>query len=168
MIGLRFEKILIPELHNMSQQNHKTTNLRLHQDNLESEKKAVMEVTQQSYSWPIPPASEIAKYETILPWSADRILKMAETQLEHRTKIEKVVLEWNVRAQILWVYSGFGIGVITLTFGFTAILLWHEVAGVIFWGSGLAWLVWVFVYWTRIQTQERNEKRKQLPRKSKE
>ena len=152
----------------MSEQNHKTTNLKLQQNEAEKEKKAVMELTQQSYSWPIPPASEIEKYEVVLPGAADRIMKMAEAQLEHRTKIEKLVLEWNTKAQLIWVYSGFGIWVITLTFGFTAILLWHDVAGVIFWGSGLAWLVSVFVYGTRTQSQERVEKRKKLPRKSDE
>jgi uncharacterized membrane protein len=36
----------------------------------------------QHYSGPIPPASEFAKYEKVLPGSADRIIAMAETSLK--------------------------------------------------------------------------------------
>lgn len=45
-----------------------------------------------SYSGPLPPASEFAKYETVLPGAADRILGMAEGQSKHRKFIEKVVV----------------------------------------------------------------------------
>ncbi len=45
----------------------------------------------QLYKGPIPPAAEIRKYEDILPGSADRILKMAETQSNHRMALTEKV-----------------------------------------------------------------------------
>ncbi len=42
-----------------------------------------------SVSGPIPPPSMMEQYERTLPGSADRILKMAENQSEHRQWIEK-------------------------------------------------------------------------------
>lgn len=41
-----------------------------------------------SYSGPIPPASEFAKYEETLPGSGNRIISMAEVSLEHSINIE--------------------------------------------------------------------------------
>ncbi len=40
----------------------------------------------QHYSGPIPPASEFAKYEHVLPGSADRIIAMAEASLKGQIK----------------------------------------------------------------------------------
>ncbi len=50
-------------------------------------------VTKQLYAGPIPPASELQKYETILPGLANRIMTMAETQSNHRQECEKIVLQ---------------------------------------------------------------------------
>lgn len=44
------------------------------------------------YSGPIPPPESLARYEEILPGSADRILKMAEKQQEHRMILETKVV----------------------------------------------------------------------------
>lgn len=44
------------------------------------------------YSAPLPPASEFAKYENVLPGSADRIIKLAENQNRHRRFIENIVV----------------------------------------------------------------------------
>ena len=46
----------------------------------------------QHYSGPLPPAVEFEKYEKVLKGSADRILKLAENQNQHRRFIEKVVV----------------------------------------------------------------------------
>jgi len=37
-----------------------------------------------SYSGPIPPSSELAAYEEIIPGAADRILKLTEKEADHR------------------------------------------------------------------------------------
>lgn len=48
-------------------------------------------------SGPLPPASEIQRYENACPGAADRIIAMAEKQLEHRTSMEKSVLEYEFK-----------------------------------------------------------------------
>jgi Predicted membrane protein (DUF2335) len=44
------------------------------------------------YSGPLPPAEQIRAYEDVLPGSADRILRMAEHQQEHRMELERVTV----------------------------------------------------------------------------
>ncbi len=48
-----------------------------------------------SFSGPLPPPEDFAKYEEVLPGATDRILKMAEEQSEHRMYCEKKMVECN-------------------------------------------------------------------------
>lgn len=48
---------------------------------------------QRTYAGPIPEASQLAAYEAIQPGFADRILRMAESSLAHRQRIERVEAE---------------------------------------------------------------------------
>lgn len=50
---------------------------------------AIVESRDEFFSGPIPPPQTMAGYETALPGSADRILKMAEEQSAHRQEMEK-------------------------------------------------------------------------------
>lgn len=50
---------------------------------------AVVKESLVAFSGPIPPPEQFEQYENILPGSADRILKMAEKQQDHRIEIEK-------------------------------------------------------------------------------
>ena len=47
----------------------------------------------ESYTGPIPHPSTLAGYEKICKGAADRIITMAEKQLEHRIQMEKLQLE---------------------------------------------------------------------------
>lgn len=49
--------------------------------------------TQVSYSGPLPPPATMQGYEDVVPGAAERILAMAEKQLDHRMHLEKVVIE---------------------------------------------------------------------------
>ncbi|MBI1739603.1 MAG: DUF2335 domain-containing protein [Acidobacteriales bacterium] len=48
------------------------------------------------FSGPLPHPEDLAKYEQVLPGSADRIIRMAERQAEHRQNLEKTVVLSNV------------------------------------------------------------------------
>ena len=54
----------------------------------EEVKEALMVMRSEMYSGPIPPPEALARYEEIQPGAADRILKMAEKQQEHRMVLE--------------------------------------------------------------------------------
>ena len=68
MIGLQFEKIFSHLWKNTAMPDHNTTKVHLEKTKTqENEEQALMAVSQSSYSGPIPPASELEKYNTILP-----------------------------------------------------------------------------------------------------
>ncbi len=46
-----------------------------------------------TFSGPLPPPSVLASYEELLPGAADRIITLAEKQLEHRMYLEKSVVD---------------------------------------------------------------------------
>lgn len=59
------------------------------------------------YSAPIPPSSEFAGYEQVLPGSANRILVMAENQSKHRFLVEKIVVIFDSLKPIIGIISAF-------------------------------------------------------------
>lgn len=58
----------------------------------EEVKEALMIIRSETFSGPIPPPESLDRYEQIQAGSADRILKMAEKQMEHRIAIENKVI----------------------------------------------------------------------------
>ncbi|SER72640.1 Uncharacterized membrane protein [Vreelandella subterranea] len=65
-----------------------------------------LEAQSLTYSGPLPPSSEMQRYEAITPGAADRILVMAEQQQRHRHEQESKendanlrIAESNIRAQ---------------------------------------------------------------------
>jgi uncharacterized membrane protein len=99
----------------------------------------------QEFAGPIPPPSMMEQYEGTLPGSADRILKMAENQSEHRQWIEKKKLSFSNREVHLGQVLGFAIGVIAIiTGGYTA-LNGAPISGGFIGTAGVVGLVSVFV-----------------------
>ncbi len=54
---------------------------------------------QEMYSGPIPDPESMKKYEEIKPGFADRLLKMAEKEQEHRISVNKKLLELEQKDQ---------------------------------------------------------------------
>jgi len=98
------------------------------------------------HSGPIPPPEQLIRYNDAAPNAADRIIKMAEEQLEHRRMLETTALKVQARNSTLGVVFGFILGMTTILCG-TA-LSWHgsQLAGFASVLLGLASLVGVFVY----------------------
>ena len=53
---------------------------------------AIFAMEQRSFSGPLPAPEDFAEYERCLPGSTDRILKMAEKQVDHRIDAEKTII----------------------------------------------------------------------------
>lgn len=87
---------------------------------------AIYAIEQKSYSGPLPAPEDFAEYEKILPGSTDRILKMAEKQLDHRISSENKIIDKSYkqsdRGQILGAILVSMFGVICLILG----LLGHD------------------------------------------
>ena len=111
-------------------------------------------------SGPIPDAEQLAKYDTVLPGAADRIISMAERQSVHRQAIEKIVVMSNARNSTLGVVAAFILGVLTIVGGVFLAYNGSELTGTILGSTGLVGLATVFIYGTRSSRRERMEKRK--------
>ena len=87
-------------------------------------KKETWVVTQiRSYQWPLPLPQDFAQYEEVLPWSANRILTMAEQRsiasIEEESKAWKrdFIITWSIILSIItfcWLCLWFGIYFILL------------------------------------------------------
>lgn len=56
---------------------------------------------ERSYSGPLPPPEDFAKYEQNLPGSMDRILTLTEKQVDHRIELENKEVKLENRGQII-------------------------------------------------------------------
>ena len=86
---------------------------------------------------PIPNAEQLAKYESIFPGAADRIIAMAEKQSNHRHDIEKTIIKSNARDSLIGVLSAFILGVLTIVGGIFLAYNGLELSGAIIGTAGL-------------------------------
>ena len=113
-------------------------------ENKEELKKLLLAVSQE-FAGPIPPPSMMKQYEETLPGSADRILKMAENQSEHRQSLEKKKLSFSNREVHIGQVLGFFIGVIAIVTGGYTALSGAQIPGGFIGTAGVVGLVAVFV-----------------------
>ena len=72
----------------------------------ESATNQILSATAQAFSGPLPPPEILAKYNSVVPNAAERIITMAETQAAHRQRMESKVIESNVRNSQLGLHYG--------------------------------------------------------------
>lgn len=119
--------------------------------------KEVARVSMQAmsvYAGPIPPASELKKYEEVLPGSADRILKMAEKQSAHRQGMEERMLDNSIKSERIGQCLGFAVFTLAIIAGFVLILLGKDGIGLLTALGSIAALVGLFIY-DRQSTKEK-------------
>ena len=97
------------------------------------------------WAGPLPSPQVLREYNAIVPDSADRIIKMAEKQEDHRISIESKVVDSNIRNEKLGVLSGFIIGLSGLVCATLCALYGHDWVAAVIGGSTLVSLVSVFV-----------------------
>jgi len=114
------------------------------------------------YQGPLPPPELFKKYEEILPGSAERILKMAEKQSNHRQAIEKRVVYSGTRNETLGVIFAFIIFITTIGLGCWLIYNDKKVGGLVTIVSAVLAGVGVFIYGKKSQKGQLNNKRKSL------
>ena len=123
------------------------------------------DVTAIRASWraPLPPPNALARYNDVLPGSAERILQMAEKQQEqdHNIQMEAISIERTVvvsdaRRAYLGLLAGFIISVLGIGGGIYLIATGHDWAGLSLAGINLTSLVGVFVYGAKARRDEHN------------
>ena len=121
--------------------------------NNSSKPSASIHSMQVVYSGPIPPASDLEKYEDVLPGAADRILSMAEKQSQHRQKMENTMLEASIEAEKRGQLFGFIIFGITIIAGFLLLLLNKSLEGLISLIIAVGGILGLFIY-NRVDTKK--------------
>lgn len=130
-----------------SQQISKNTN---HQEHLVKREVAM------SFSGPLPPPEILQKYDEILPGAAERIIKMAEQQAEHRRSLEQQVIKSDIKNSKLGVLCGFFIGMGGIIGGVVVAIYGKQpLFGGILSFASLAVLAGVFVHGTESRRKER-------------
>ena len=84
------------------------------------------------FAGPLPHPDHLAEYEKIHSGSADRILRMAEDEAQHRHRIESIVIESNVKLEARGQLFGFLIAVTALAGG-----IWIMASGYSLWGAAM-------------------------------
>ena len=111
----------------------------------EAELEELLVRVSEKFTGPIPPPSIMKQYEEILPGSADRILKMAENQSEHRQSLEKQRLSFSNRAVRRGQIFGLVIGIVAIVTGGYTALNGAPIPGGFIGTTGVVGLVAVFV-----------------------
>ena len=105
-------------------------------------------------------SADFKGYESVLPGSADRILKMSENQSSHRQTIEKAVVLSEVENSKRGQRYAFVITLVALVFGFILLLFDKKLEGFVTLISTAVGLVGIFVYTKESEKEERKEKSK--------
>lgn len=108
---------------------------------------------EQQFQGPIPPPHLLAQYDQLLPGAAERLIKMAEDEAEHRRGIERAVVsadindrrDGRIEARIGQV-CGLAIGLVALGLGTLAALNGAPWFGGFIGTGGVGTLVAIFVY----------------------
>lgn len=106
-----------------------------------------------TFSGPLPPPEALARYNDIEPGMADRIVRMAEHQAEHRQRMESAVITGNIRAEARGQHYGLAISLIVVLGSLWLISTGHGVLGLAGIVATLASLAAVFV-WGRLRKEK--------------
>ena len=86
------------------------------------------------------------------------MIAMAEKQSEHRQELEKKVIEGRIKDSRMGVIFAFVIGMTALVCGAAVVVKGYSAEGLTIGGAGIIGLVSVFIYGTRANRKERQEK----------
>jgi len=117
-------------------------------------------ITGVSFQGPIPPPQLLAQYNDVIPDAAERILRMAENQSEHRMGLEKAVIHSDIKRSFWGLAAGFTVAMSGMASSFALILNNHSLEGSILGGGVLVTLVSTFVTGTYSKRKERENKAK--------
>jgi len=126
--------------------------------------KGEIRLERYDFSGPLPPPEALAAYERVFPGAAERIIRMAEEQGQHRRNLETITVKSNAFAQRLGPVLGFIVAMTAIIGGVLLSMKGMSGAGLTSIISALAALVGVFVYGKRSQKRELQEKVQALRR----
>ena len=115
----------------------------------------------EAHSGPIPPPAILEKYNQIVPNAAERIIRMAEKQSDHRMDLEKKVIDSSIFKSYLGMIFATGIAVYGLYIAKEIAIDGNPATAGIIAAIDIIGLISVGIYNGNIQKNER-EQRKQM------
>jgi uncharacterized membrane protein len=108
---------------------------------------------------PLPDPETLSEYSAIIPNGAERIMQMAEKQLDHRMKMENKVVRGQMLQSNIGQILAFLIGIAALSASTYCIVNGYEWSGSILGIGGLTGLVTAFIKGRSSQEKNLEEKR---------
>ncbi len=105
----------------------------------------------EEFSGPLPTPAILEQYERTSPGSADRIMKMAESEVTHRHQLENTVVRGDIFEARMGQIFAFLIGIFAIGCGTYAAVNGAEIAGSLVGAGGVIGLVSAFIYGRRKQ-----------------
>jgi uncharacterized membrane protein len=121
-------------------------------------------IEQQIYKGPLPSPSLLKEFDSVVPGCAERIIRMAEEQSNHRQFLEKTVIVGDSKRANHGLWVGGAIAVLFLVGAVFLIHEGHDWAGVALGSVDLVGIVGAFIYGTRSRKAERSEKAETMNR----
>lgn len=115
---------------------------------------SVTMIQERSHSGPLPDAETLIKYNSVIPEGADRIMRMAEKQQDHRMALENKVIVSQSRQSNLGQWFGLIIGLVGIGCGTFLAYSGETTVGGIIAGGTVVSLVSVFVIGKKLQKSE--------------
>lgn len=115
-------------------------------------------VVSKTHHGPLPSPEDIALYNQHIPNGADRIMRMAERQSEHRMALEKVVITAQQKQSGRGQIFGLVIGLFGIAMGAVVTLQGHDVVGGAIAGTTVVSLVYAFISGQRAQRRDLADK----------
>lgn len=124
------------------------------------ERISYISIKHTNHSGPLPDAETLIQYNTVIPDGADRIMKMAEKEQEHRVSIQStIVKDQNKQSQLGQIF-GFIIGLVGIGSGTYLAANGNTTVGGIIAGGTVVSLVSVFVIGKNLQKKSSKKRKK--------
>jgi len=126
--------------------------------------KSLVVTMHKTHIGPLPDPETLSEYSAIIPNGAERIMQMAEKQLDHRMKMENKVIRGQMLQSNIGQVLAFLIGIAALAASTYSIVTGHEWSGSILGIGGLTGLVTAFIKGRSQQEKSLEEKNTRLKR----
>lgn len=126
--------------------------------------RSVVVTMHKTHSGPLPDPKTLAEYSSIIPNGAERIMQMAEKQLDHRMQMENKVIGGQLLQSNIGQILAFLIGLAALSASTYCIVNGYEWSGSLLGLAGLTGLVIAFIKGKDHQVKSLEDKRPQAKR----
>lgn len=139
----------------------KSEEIQRHKGASANDGKKIHVVKQESLTYhqgPIPAPEELVKYESLCPGLADRIVRMAESQMAHRQGLEQKAVATNAELAKVGIYSAVVISLAVIGSGTYIVSCGQSAEGLVAIICSLCSLVGVFIYGKESNKRELRER----------